>query len=55
MPVTFTAPALNSDGYPAGAVPFTTGVTVTSGGTSGWGEPVSYTVDFGDGSSPAPA
>ena len=55
LPVTFTAPALNSDGYPAGAVPYSTGVTVTSGGTSGWGEPVSYTVDFGDGSSPAPA
>jgi PKD repeat protein len=51
MPVTFTAPALNSDGYPAGAVPYGAGVTVTSGGTSGWGEPVSYTVDFGDGSS----
>ena len=55
LPVTFTAPALNSAGYPAGEVPFTTGVTVTSNGTSGWGEPVSYTVDFGDGSAPAPA
>jgi PKD repeat protein len=55
LPVTFTAPALNSGGYPAGAVPYSTGVTVTSGATSGWGEPVSYTVDFGDGSGPAPA
>jgi PKD repeat protein len=55
LPLTFTSPALNSAGYPAGAVPFTTGVTITGDAASAWGEPVSYTVDFGDGSSPAPA
>jgi hypothetical protein len=55
LPLTFTAPALNSAGYPAGAVPFTTGLTITGNATSAWGEPVSYTVDFGDGSSPAPS
>ena len=49
MPVTASAPALNSAGYAAGAVPFTSGVT-TGAATSGWGEPVSYTVNFGDGS-----
>ena len=55
LPLTFTAPALNSAGYPAGTVPYSTGVTITGDGTSAWGEPVSYTVDFGDGSSSAPA
>jgi hypothetical protein len=55
LPLTFTAPALNSAGYPAGAVPYGTGVTITGDATSAWGEPVSYTVSFGDGSSPAPA
>ena len=55
LPLTFTAPALNSAGYPAGAVPFTTGLTITGDATSAWSEPVSYTVDFGDGSSPVPA
>ena len=55
LPLTFAAPALNSAGYPAGTVPYSTGVTITGDGTSAWGEPVSYTVDFGDGSSSAPA
>ena len=55
LPLAFTAPPLNSAGYPAGAVPFTTGVTITGDATSAWGEPVSYTVDFGDGSPPVPA
>ena len=55
LPLTVTSPALNSAGYPAGAVPFTTGVTITSDAASAWGEPVSYTVNFGDGSSPVPA
>jgi PKD repeat protein len=45
----YTLP-LDSAGYPAGAVPYTTGVTVTSAATSPWNEPVSYVVDFGDGS-----
>ena len=58
LPVTYTAPPippLDSTGYPAGVVPYTFGVTVTSATTSGWDEPVSYTVDFGDGSAPVPA
>jgi PKD repeat protein len=55
MPVTYTAPPLDSSGYQAGVVPYTYGVTVTSAATSAWGEPVSYTIDFGDGSSPSPA
>ena len=55
MPITDTPPALDATGYAAGALPFTTGLTVTGATTSGWGEPVSYAVNFGDGSSPAPA
>lgn len=55
VPLAVTAPLLNSAGYPAGAVPYTTGVTITSAATSPWGEPVSYVVDFGDGSAPVPA
>ena len=36
-----------------GPAPFTVGVTVTPGGTpSGWGETVTYSVDFGDGTAP---
>jgi hypothetical protein len=50
LPVTFTTPPLDSAGYPAGAAPFTFPLTVTSAATSPWNEPVSYTVDFGDGS-----
>ncbi len=49
VPVRYTIP-VNSAGYPAGAVPYAAGVTVTSAATSPWNEPVSYTVDFGDGS-----
>jgi PKD repeat protein len=55
MPVTYTAPPPVTTGYSAGEVPFTFWVTVTSATTSGWGEPVSYTVNFGDGSAPVPA
>ena len=58
LPVTYTAPPippLDSAGYPAGVVPYTFGVTVTSAATSPWDEPVSYTVNFGDGSAPVPA
>ena len=58
LPVTYTVPPippLDSSGYPAGVVPYTFGVTVTSAATSGWDEPVSYTVNFGDGSAPVPA
>jgi PKD repeat protein len=47
--LTSTAPPPNSAGYPAGTVPYKTGVTVTSAATSPWGEPVSYSVNFGDG------
>ena len=50
LPITYTTPPLNSAGYPAGAVPYTFGLTITSVVTSPWNEPVSYTVDFGDGS-----
>jgi len=53
--VTDTPPAADSAGYVAGTVPYTTGLTVTGDATSGWGEPVSFTVSFGDGSAPAPA
>ena len=55
LPFTSTAPPANPAGYPAGAVPFSTGLTVTGAATSPWGEPVSYTVNFGDGSAPVPA
>ena len=55
LPVTFTAPPMNSSGYTAGAVPYTFGLTVTSATSSPWNEPVSYTVNFGDGSAPVPA
>jgi hypothetical protein len=41
---------------PAGPAPFTVGVTVTPGATlSTWGETVTYSVDFGDGTAPQPA
>lgn len=49
VPISFT-PQLNSAGFPAGAVPYSAGVTITSALTSGWNEPVTYSVDFGDGS-----
>lgn len=49
VPISFT-PQLNSAGFAAGAVPYTAGVTITSASTSGWNEPVTYSVDFGDGS-----
>ena len=39
---------------PVGAVPFTSTVTM-SPATSNWGAPLSYTVDFGDGSAPVTA
>ena len=40
----------------AGPAPFTVGVTVTPGATlSTWGETVTYSVDFGDGTAPQPA
>lgn len=54
VPISFT-PQLNSAGFPAGAVPYSAGVTITSASTSGWNEPVSYSVDFGDGSGPVTA
>ncbi len=33
-------------------MPFNLSVTLSAPATSGWGEPVSYTIDFGDGSGP---
>ena len=42
----------NGGGPAQGIAPFTLTITVTSGGTSPWNEPVSYSVDFGDGSAP---
>jgi hypothetical protein len=35
-----------------GVVPYSVSVTITSGATSPWNEPISYTVDFGDGGGP---
>jgi PKD domain/Right handed beta helix region len=35
-----------------GAVPYNASVTITSGATSPWNQPISYTVDFGDGGGP---
>ena len=37
---------------PQGVVPLDLSVTITSGADSGWGEPLTYTVDFGDGGAP---
>jgi PKD repeat protein len=55
LPITETSTPLDSAGYQAGPVPYAFGLTVTSSATSGWQEPVSYTVDFGDGSAAVPA
>jgi hypothetical protein len=46
---------VNFAGNAAGAVPFTFSVSISSPATSGWNEPVTYTIDFGDGSPPVPA
>lgn len=54
MPIAYTRTLLSS-GITAGTVPFTPGVTVTSSATSAWNEPITYTVDFGDGTAPAAA
>jgi PKD repeat protein len=40
----------SSPAFSAGTVPFSYELEVISGTTSPWGEPVSYTVNFGDGS-----
>ena len=40
---------------PNQVAPFDAAVTVTSGATSGWGEPLTYTVSFGDGDAPVTA
>jgi PKD repeat protein len=55
LPVAYSVPSLSPAGYPAGAVPYAFGVTVTSAETSTWGKPVSYTINFGDGGAPVPA
>lgn len=55
MPITYTRSPVLSSGTTAGTVPFTSGVTITSGTTSAWKEPISYTVDFGDGTASAAA
>src|SRR5216684_443606 len=39
-------------GTSQGIVPFALTITINSGATSPWNEPVSYSVDFGDGSGP---
>jgi len=39
-------------GASPGVVPYRLSVTITSGATSPWNEPISYTVDFGDGGGP---
>jgi hypothetical protein len=39
-----------SAAFSAGALPFSYELEVISGTTSAWGEPVSYTINFGDGS-----
>jgi hypothetical protein len=60
MPFSLTqAPVISSGtqaGRSVGVVPFTASVTVAPALTpSRWGEPVTYTVDFGDGSTPVTA
>lgn len=35
-----------------GVVPYSPSITITSGATSPWNQPISYTVDFGDGGGP---
>ena len=56
-----TMPAITStlspvvSAVPAGITPATVTVTITSPATSNFGYPVSYAVDFGDGSAPVPA
>jgi hypothetical protein len=52
--ITDTTSPTAVSGLPAGAIPFTFGETITSA-TSNWGAPVTYTIDFGDGSAPVPA
>jgi PKD repeat protein len=44
--------AFGDGGTNQGPVPFMLTITITSGATSPWSEPVSYSVDFGDGSAP---
>jgi len=39
-------------GTSPGVVPYSLSVTITSGATSPWNQPISYTVDFGDGGGP---
>src|SRR5260370_16510933 len=39
-------------GTSQGIAPFTLTIRINSGATSPWNEPVSYSVDFGDGSGP---
>jgi hypothetical protein len=48
--LTFT----NGGGPAQGIVPFPLTITITSGATSPWNEPVSYSVNFGDGTGPQP-
>ena len=55
LPIAYSVPPLSPGGYLAGVAPYALGVTVTSAGTSPWGEPVSYTINFGDGGAPVPA
>jgi parallel beta-helix repeat protein len=52
---TLSVGATPSPANPIGVAPFTLGLTVTSPAISGWNEPVSYTIDFGDGTDPVPA
>ncbi len=54
FPIAYTeTPAVDPTGYIAATVSTAFGVTITSPTTSAWGEPVTYTVSFGDGSGSA--
>jgi hypothetical protein len=49
------SPAANQAGYRVQSVSAPFGVTISAAVTSSWGEAIAYTVNFGDGSTPATA